>query len=113
MKKYYNQKRSEGPDLKEGNKVQLLYKNFKSRCLSKKLDYIKLGLYRIKEKLLEVVYRLDLPAKIKIYLVQYIVILELATGKIKPLVYKIETYRGQEEDKWDIQKIINYNKVNN
>ena len=80
----------------------LLYKNFKSRCLSKKLDYVKLGPYRIKEKLLEVIYRLDLPVKMKIYLVQYIVILELVIGKIKPLVYEIETYRGQEEDKWDV-----------
>ena len=40
IKKYYNQKRSKGPDLKEGDKVQLLYKNFKSRHLSKKLDYL-------------------------------------------------------------------------
>ena len=72
----------------------LLYKNFKSRCLSKKLDYIKLGLYRIKNKLLEVIYRLDLPVKMKIYLVQYIVILKLTVGEIKPPVYKIEIYRG-------------------
>jgi len=30
IKLYYNKKRSEGPDLKEGDKVWLLYKNFKS-----------------------------------------------------------------------------------
>jgi len=30
MKRYYDAKRSEGPDLKEGDKVWLLYKNFKS-----------------------------------------------------------------------------------
>jgi len=30
IKKYYNTKRSEGLDLKEGDKVWLLYKNFKS-----------------------------------------------------------------------------------
>ena len=94
MKKYYNQKRSKGLDLKKGDKVQLLYKNFKSRCLSKKLDYIKLGPYKIKEKLLEVIYRLDLLAKIKIYPVQYIAILEPAAGEIKPLIYKMEMYRG-------------------
>ena len=94
IKKYYNQKRSKGLDLKEGYKVQLLYKNFKNRRLSQKLDYIKLGPYRIKEKLLEVIYRLDLLAKIKIYLVQYIVILKLVIGEIKPLVYKIEIYKG-------------------
>jgi len=56
--------------------VWLLYKNFKSRQLSKKLDYVKIGLFKIAVKILEVIYRLDLLAKIKIYLVQYIVILE-------------------------------------
>jgi len=30
MKKYYNTKRSEGPNLKEGDRVWLLHKNFKS-----------------------------------------------------------------------------------
>jgi len=30
IKKYYNARRSKGPDLKEGDKVWLLYKNFKS-----------------------------------------------------------------------------------
>ena len=69
MKKYYNKKRSEGPNLKEGDKVQLLHKNFKSRQLSKKLDYVKLKLFIIATKISEIMYKLDLPAKIKIYLV--------------------------------------------
>ena len=30
MKMYYNKKRSEGPDLKKGNKMWLLHKNFKN-----------------------------------------------------------------------------------
>jgi len=30
IKMYYNKKRSEGPDLKEGDKVWLLHKNFKN-----------------------------------------------------------------------------------
>ena len=67
-----------GLDLKEGDKVQLLYKNFKTRQLSKKLDYMKLGLFKFIAKILEVIYWLDLLAKIKIYLVQYIIILEPA-----------------------------------
>src|SRR6266700_7350925 len=69
IKRYYNKKRSKGPALKEGDKVWLLYKNFKSRQLSKKLNYIKLGLFKIIAKILKVIYRLDLLAKIKIYLV--------------------------------------------
>jgi len=47
----------------------LLYKNFKLRWLSKKLDYIKIRLFKIVEKILEVIYRLNLLAKIKIYLI--------------------------------------------
>jgi len=78
IRKYYNLKKSKGLDLKEGNKVWLLYKNFKLRQLSKKLDYIKIGLFKIIVKILKVIYRLDLLAKIKIYPVQYIIMLELA-----------------------------------
>jgi len=49
--------------------VWLLYKNFKLRQLSKKLDYIKIGPFKIAVKILKVIYRFDLPVKIKIYLV--------------------------------------------
>ena len=28
--------------------------------------------------------------------------LEPVQGDIKPLVYKMDIYRGQEEDKWDV-----------
>jgi len=69
MRKYYNLKKSKGLDLKEGDKVWLLYKNFKLRWLSKKLDYVKIGLFKIVGKISEVIYRLDLLAKMKIYLV--------------------------------------------
>jgi len=67
MRKYYNFKKSEGLDLKEGDKVWLLYKNFKLRWLSKKLDYKKIGPFKIARKISEVTYRLDLLVKMKIY----------------------------------------------
>jgi len=44
-------------------------------------------------------YKLNLPAKIKIYLVQHITMLEPAYRNLALLVYKENTYRGQEEDK--------------
>ena len=47
IKRYYNLKVSKGLDLKGGDKVWLLYKNILSRQLSKKLNYIKLGLFKI------------------------------------------------------------------
>ena len=51
---------------------------------------------------MEVNYKLDLLAKIKIYLVQYIVMLKPAYREHELLIYKIDTYRGREEDKWEV-----------
>ena len=42
---------------------------------------------------------MDLLIKIKIYPVQYIIILELVYGEYELLIYKIDTYKGKEEDK--------------
>jgi len=39
--------------------------------------------------------------------------LELAHGNVKPPVYKKDIYRGQEEDKWQVLKIISYKDVDN
>ena len=58
-------------------------------------------------------YRLDLPIKIKIYPVQHIAMLEPAYKDIKPLVYKVDIYREQEEDKWQVLKVIGYKDLNN
>jgi len=63
MKKYYNFKKFKRLDLKEGDKAWLLYKNFKLRRLSKKLDYIKLRLFKIAVNILKVIYRLNLLKK--------------------------------------------------
>jgi len=62
------------------------------------LDYIKIGPFKIILKILKIIYRLNLLIKIKIYLVQYITILELAYKDLKLLVYKVGTYKGQEEN---------------
>jgi len=61
------------------------------------LDYIKIRLFKIKVKILKVIYRLNLLIKIKIYLVQYIIILELIYKDLKLLVYKVNTYKGQKK----------------
>jgi len=39
--------------------------------------------------------------------------LKPAHRNIKPLVYKADIYRGQEEDKWQVLKIIGYKDVDN
>ena len=67
IKKYYNAKKSKGLDLKGGGQSIATTQNFKSWRLSKKLDYIRLGPFRIIVKILKVIYKLDLPIKMKIY----------------------------------------------
>ena len=47
-----------------------------------------MGLFKIINKVMEVLYRLDLLLKMKIHLVYYITILEPAYRNYKPLVYK-------------------------
>ena len=47
-----------------------------------------MGPFKIINKITEVLYRLDLLLKIKIYLIYYITILKLVYGNYKLLVYK-------------------------
>ena len=57
--------------------IYLRRKNIKTTKISEKLDYIKLSLYKIKEKKGPVTFKLELPDTIKIYLVFYKLLLEL------------------------------------
>ena len=47
-----------------------------------------MGLFKIINKAIEVIYKLDLPLKIKIYLIYYIAILKLVYKNYKLLVYE-------------------------
>ena len=58
-----------------------------------------MGLFKIINKVMEVLYRLDLLLKIKIYLVYYITILKLVYGNHELLIYKQDMYKGYKEDK--------------
>ena len=49
----------------------------------------------------------------KIYPIQYIAMLEPVHGNVKPPVYEADMYRGQEEDKQQVLKIISYKDVDN
>ena len=76
MAKFANRERSEGPDFKEEGIAYLLRRNIKTKRPSDKLDYKKLGLFKIKKKLEPVIYKLELLREIKIHLVFYIALLE-------------------------------------
>ena len=70
-----------------------------------------MGPFKIINKIIEVIYRLNLLLKMKIYSVYYIAILKLVYGNHKPLVYKQDIYKGYKEDKQLIKKVLQYNKV--
>ena len=58
-----------------------------------------MGLFKIINKVIKVLYRLNLLLKIKIYLVYYIAMLKLVYKNYKLLVYKQDIYKGYKEDK--------------
>ncbi|MGH3055524.1 MAG: hypothetical protein ACRDL7_11165, partial [Gaiellaceae bacterium] len=68
--------RKNSPQLKEGDKVYLLIKNIKSKRLSRKLDYIKVGLFLIRRARGPVNYKLSLLPNTKVFPVFYISLLE-------------------------------------
>ena len=75
---YYNRKHSVGPELKEGDKVYLLRTNVKTKRPSDKLDYKKLGPFKIDKKIGSVNYKLKLPKTMEIHPVFHVSLLEPA-----------------------------------
>jgi hypothetical protein len=70
-----------------------------------------MGLFKIINKVIEVLYRLDLLLKMKIHPVYYIAILEPVYRNYEPPVYKQDIYKGYKEDKWLVKKILQHDKV--
>ena len=64
--------------------VYLNRKNIKIKRLSSKLDFKKLGPFRIEKVLLDVSYRLELPRNIRIHPVFHVSLLEPVPPNVKP-----------------------------
>src|SRR5271165_3337164 len=82
MSMYYNKKHSKALALKKGDKVYLLRCNINTKQLSNKLDFKKLGLYKIKRAIELVNFKLLLLHNLRIHLIFYIALLELADNLI-------------------------------
>jgi hypothetical protein len=77
-----NLRRSKRLDLREEKIIYLLKINIKIKRKSDKLDFKKLGSFKIKKELRLVIFKLKLFKEIKIYLMFYITLLESALKKI-------------------------------
>jgi transposase InsO family protein len=108
MSHYANKKRLKGPTLQEEDKVYLLRRNIKTKRPSDKLDWKKIGPFKIKQKLSDFNYELQLPTKARIHPIFHVSLLEpaprqakLATDvEIEPTQeYEVERILGHKEEK--------------
>ena len=102
---YANKKRSMEPTLKEGDKVYLLRKHIKTKRPSTKLDFKKLGPFRILKKVSSVNYRLQLPKESRLHPVFHISLLEPAKGTT-PIATDTELQPENEPDIYEVEKIL-------
>ena len=85
--------------------IYLVTKNIITKRFSKKLDYKYIGLYKVTKKILKNNYQLNLPLKVKIYLIFHIFLLENAKN-----VNLQNTKRNDvkvKEKKYEAKKILN------
>ena len=66
IKEHYDKYRLEGPRLERGDKVYLISRNIRTKRLSKKLDFKKIGLFKVDERVSNNNYRLLLLATIRL-----------------------------------------------
>jgi hypothetical protein len=82
MRKQADKKRIVGLTFKEGDKVYLSRVNLRIKKLSNKLDSLRVGLFKVLAKTGPVNYKLELLALMRIHLVFYVKLLELAPQEV-------------------------------
>jgi hypothetical protein len=104
---YYDKYYSIEPMLKKRDKIYLIQRNIQTKQPSTKLDYKKLGLFKIKRIIGLVNYKLVLPKTMNIYLVFHISFLELILlGVLPALVTEIELVNPNAE--YEIEEILDH-----
>jgi len=107
-KEYYDAGRKPDPNLQSGDMVWLLPRNIRTTRPSKKLDYKKIGPFKIWAKIGESAYKLDLRPSIRIYNTFHISLLELyhddkfSSQQIQPPLPII--FHGEPE--YELEQII-------
>jgi len=84
--------------------MYLLTKNLKIKKKSKKLNYVKIESFFIKEVKRSVNYELDLSKNVKVFLVFHISLLKSAD--LSTLIQKIFHYYSQEKNRFKVKRIL-------
>jgi len=101
-----NRKRSEGPDLKEGDKVYLWRRNIRTKRQNSKLDFLKIGPFKVKRIIGPVNYELQLPKSMKIHPIFHVSLLEKADPET-PLDKETELEDPTEQE-YEVEKILDH-----
>lgn len=112
MTNYTNKKRIEGPILSEGDMVYLATKNIETKRQNKKLDYKYIGPYKIKKKISENNYELDLPPKVKLHPIFHISLLESAQDTIRVKTSNEPEAEVDGPEEYVVETILDMNKIN-
>lgn len=108
MTKYYDKKRIAGPTFRRGDKVYLLRRNIKTKRPNDKLDFRKIGPFKIEEVISKVNYRLSLPKTMRIHPTVHVALLEPAPSNAK-LETDLEAEQlGQQE--YEVEQVLRHRK---
>jgi hypothetical protein len=104
MKEHYDKNRLEGPRLERGDKVYLNSRNLRTNRPSRKLDFKKLGPFKIEERISENNYQIALPTTMRVRTnVFHIALLEPAPKNAK---LAADAEAEDEEEEWDVEEIL-------
>jgi len=109
MRKYYDRRHEDAPQIREGQKVYLLRKNLKSKRPCEKLDFKKLGAFRVLEQTGPVNFKLQLPKGTNVYPVFHISMLEPAP-ETAPMA-NIMDAEGYEDQDYTVERILAKDKI--
>src|SRR5579871_4577319 len=104
----YRDKKSRlsAPTIREGDKVFLQRANLRTTRPSRKLDHVKVGPFKVKRKISEVNYELDLPKSMKIHPVFHVALLEPA-----PESAPLDRSTATEDKEYQVEKVLDYQTI--
>jgi hypothetical protein len=104
MRKFYDKGRLEGPRLERGDMVYLISRNLRTKRPSKKLDFKKVGPFKIEKKVSDNNYALSIPTTMRLRTnVFHISLLEPAPRDMKP---DNDIEAEDEEEEWDVEEVL-------